>query len=524
MSWLYWKESSITGMLGYRIMKNYCRLESEIYRPEMIFNMEKNGWPGDWEGRTILALVMHAQVTKREPAFLRTILDKLPGYFNEMGYMGNILAKNEADEQQLSGHNWLLRGLMAYAEWKKDKNIWFMAANIVDTLYKPVLGLFDAYPADSRKEGDASGSIGYFQNGWHLSTDTGCAFICMDALGEYYSITKDSGVELLLRDMCRKFFDIDFVNVSMQTHATLTALRGVLRFYEATGEHQYLEQGIRIFDLYQKYGMTANYANQNWFRKPLWTEPCAIVDSYMAAMKLFKITGAVSYLKLAHRIYYNALCFAQRYNGGFGCDVCTGASEDVLQVKPDIFEAYWCCTMRGAEGLNEAASDTFYIKKEEIMVLNQNNVRTNVGGMQLELITEYPERGWFRIIAQGGDFCCIKIYIPDFAYDSLRFIEKSGNPVEISGDFLQVLYQGTAMELTVEFDIPFSKEIVEYNEENYIRYWKGEQIVGLREIKGEKRTSDNIPAETLDRMIDMKGEIESQEYRIRILFPDRGKI
>ncbi len=67
---LDWEVSTLSGELGYRILKNYCRLESDIYRPGKIFQMEQNGWPGDWEGRTILALV-HGQVTKREPAFFK---------------------------------------------------------------------------------------------------------------------------------------------------------------------------------------------------------------------------------------------------------------------------------------------------------------------------------------------------------------------------------------------------------------------------------------------------------------------
>ena len=44
------------GDLAYRMVKNYARLEGTEYRPEQIFDIDKNGWPGDWEGRTILAL------------------------------------------------------------------------------------------------------------------------------------------------------------------------------------------------------------------------------------------------------------------------------------------------------------------------------------------------------------------------------------------------------------------------------------------------------------------------------------
>jgi hypothetical protein len=44
------------GDLAYRQLLNYSRLESENYRPDTVFSFGTGGWPGDWEGRTILGL------------------------------------------------------------------------------------------------------------------------------------------------------------------------------------------------------------------------------------------------------------------------------------------------------------------------------------------------------------------------------------------------------------------------------------------------------------------------------------
>ncbi len=88
---------------------------------------------------------------------------------NASGYMGDVVREQEANEQQLSGHNWLLRGLMAYAGWKKDENVWHMVVTLVEALYKPTLKLYDSYPTEIRGEGGACGSIGKVQNGWQLS-------------------------------------------------------------------------------------------------------------------------------------------------------------------------------------------------------------------------------------------------------------------------------------------------------------------------------------------------------------------
>ena len=81
MKWekLPFSSIQVRGDLAYRIIKNYARLESGWYKPDMVFKADQAGWPADWEGRTILALTMLAQVSGREPAYLQRILDRLDG-------------------------------------------------------------------------------------------------------------------------------------------------------------------------------------------------------------------------------------------------------------------------------------------------------------------------------------------------------------------------------------------------------------------------------------------------------------
>ena len=45
-----------TGELAFRLGRNYSRLEDPMYRAAEIFQEDKQGWTGDCEGRTILAL------------------------------------------------------------------------------------------------------------------------------------------------------------------------------------------------------------------------------------------------------------------------------------------------------------------------------------------------------------------------------------------------------------------------------------------------------------------------------------
>ena len=106
------------GNLAARAGLLAARLEMREYRPETVLNMDQAGWPGDWEGRTILALVRIAETTKKEPAYLHEIVDIVLAARNERGYLGPIYDGTTdggalVNEQQLSGHAWLLRGLCA---------------------------------------------------------------------------------------------------------------------------------------------------------------------------------------------------------------------------------------------------------------------------------------------------------------------------------------------------------------------------------------------------------------------------
>ena len=72
---------------------------------------DQHACPADWEGRTMLALTMHAQNTKREPAFFDAILERLPDRINKKGYIGPVYPDGVTHEQAMADH-FLLR-------WKK---------------------------------------------------------------------------------------------------------------------------------------------------------------------------------------------------------------------------------------------------------------------------------------------------------------------------------------------------------------------------------------------------------------------
>ena len=409
------------GELAARLERQIARLESDMYMPPLVFESQSiDTWPGDWEGRAMLSQTLTAMATGREPAALDAAMAGLAKRLNGNGFLGRKLPHPEADEQQLSGHGWLLRALCSYYEYRKSDITLFLIEGVVMNLFLPLRETYREYPTDPtlRTGGGAeSGHVFATSGKWHLSTDTGCAYIPLDGLTHAYCIYPDSPLKRqlgeMIEEMIEKFLSLDPVGMKLQTHATLTATRGILRMYFETGKEDYLAAAARIFDQYLAHGMTLNYENQNWFGRPEWTEPCAVVDSFMVASQLYLATGDEKYLPVINRILYNGMLRTQRSNGGFGCDTC--ATDGVLGAHG--FEAWWCCSMRGGEGLSACARYAYIIGENKIIVpyMTESEADLTVSGKKVHVSckTEYPYACTATYTVTGEvDGLELAIYIP----------------------------------------------------------------------------------------------------------------
>lgn len=341
--------------LNLRIELNYKRLaDSPYYQIGEVFAPGNYDWPADKEGRALLAFVSHYKISGKKIPCMDEMIEKLPLMLNEKGYLGKAFGEVIA-EQQLSGHSWLLRGLCEYYEQFPRDDVLGYINGITENLFLPTKGRYANYPVDRSKkdEGGVSGNeIGYVEN-WLLSSDVGCAFMSVDGLSHVYKVTESNDVKELLDEMISAYMSVDKVKLRVQTHCTLTAARGMMRMYSVTKDEKYLRGAKEIYDLYvYGGGMTYTYQNLNWWGRPdTWTEPCAIVDSLMLALKLYKATGEEGYRKTAARIYHNGFATLQRDNGGAGPDTVVTADSPWDELKKHSYEAYFCCTMRLAEGL-----------------------------------------------------------------------------------------------------------------------------------------------------------------------------
>ncbi len=415
--------SAVGGELAERINKNFDRMESELYHPVKVFwtEAESGGWPADKEGRTILALVLDAKASGREPVYLQRLIDMLPNHLNEKGYMGTI--HSCVDEQQLSGHGWLLRALCEHYEWKQDKKALEIARGIVDGLFLPVKERVADYPIKPEERISNAGGMSGHQlnevNGWRLSSDIGCVFIGMEGLIHYYKHDRDPQIKAVIDELIALFLNIDLVGIKAQTHASLTALRGLMRYETIVGNSNLLPDIEKRWQLYEQYGMTENYENFNWFgRYDTWTEPCAIIDSYLLAVQLWAKTLNPHYIEMAEKIYFNGMCVTQRANGGFGCDVPVGPVYHDIGMH--AYEAHWCCTMRGGEGLGRAADYAYFRKGNNIYVPFYRENQLEMEDFAMAQNTDYPfgSSVEFLVTKPAGKNMKLHLVMPSYMKES----------------------------------------------------------------------------------------------------------
>lgn len=341
--------------LNERIALNFRRLADDpYYQIGDVFSPAGYGWMGDKEGRALLAFVSHYKMTGKKIPCMEEMLEKMPSMVNEQNYLGKC-GDGMIREEQLSGHSWLLRGLCEHYEQFGDDYSLTLIRDITKNLYLPLKGEFAVYPVDREiaEIGGVSGSEAGTCGKWLLSTDTCAAFMSIDGLSHAYKILRDPAVKELLDEMIAFYSALDKRAMKAQTHCTLTAARAMMRMYGVTGEAWYRTCAEDIWELYvHGGGMTYTYQNLNWWGRPdTWTEPCAVIDSLMLSLELFKATCRPEYRTTAARIWHNGFATLQRANGGAGTDTVITAESPWNALAADMYEAPFCCTMRLAEGL-----------------------------------------------------------------------------------------------------------------------------------------------------------------------------
>jgi len=400
------------GLLLQRTLLNFDRMDSARFAA-----VEKSGclrepsyvWPGDMEGRALLAFVRLERATGRPSVNLPALRSAWAGRLNKQGYFGKELDPQAIDEQQLSGHGWVLRALCELYDWKHEPAVLAEISTIVKNLALPTRGAHETYPINSaarvKGKGGVIGEQASKVGRWVLSTDIGCDLIFMDGLMQAATLLHDPELDALCEEILARSLQIDFAKIQAQTHATLTGLRAMLRWADYKKRPALIAEAEKRFHLYLSEAMSENNENWNWFGRPSHTEPCAVVDSFMVAHELWCLTGKAEYLAWAHRIVHNGFFAEEGANGGFGCSTVSGGKgKRALGIVAP--EAWWCCSMRAADGFAELAGNELYSDRDSIYVAGLNPGKIDMpieGGRLAGLVTGgYPYEGKWTLEVQSA--------------------------------------------------------------------------------------------------------------------------
>jgi hypothetical protein len=209
----------------------------------------------------IQALSYLVRVTGRKAKYLDQLVRELPGQFNAKGYLGEVL--DGFDEQQLSGHGWLVAGLVEYWKLTGDKSALESAVRIVENLFLPLQGRIASYPRKPEQRvigGSYGGNIAAELAGWRLSTDIGCAFISLEGLVPVAIETGREDLKALVCEMFAIYESMDLIEISAQLHSSLSAAGMFLKYHVAFGHPGMLAVARRSYRLFRTTAITENYA------------------------------------------------------------------------------------------------------------------------------------------------------------------------------------------------------------------------------------------------------------------------
>lgn len=387
------------------------RLLDARYEPRAALDYDlADRWPGDFTGRLLAAQLalehLSPELGERADSLAELVLAAI-GSDGALGPApGPII-----DEQQVSGHGWLVAALLSWARERNRPDARAAALRMVDAVVLPALERLDDYPVDADRSaaGEASGHRLPPVGRWMLSTDTFCVLIGLEGLVAAYVDTRESRYLAAIGEAARFVRGVDLVASRAQLHASMTAARNLLIAGRAAGRPDMIGAAAAVYDAWSDHARTLDSQTWNWFgRSDSWTEPCAVVDALELAWGLWEVTGRREYLEDSELIRYSGLAFAQNGDGGFSLSSIATVEDPILTVLEH--DAYWCCTMRGSWGLARQTRRGVRaeVRDGRVVVLVDSPVSGTVsialpaGSARVEIESTYPESGPLRVAAEGS--------------------------------------------------------------------------------------------------------------------------
>lgn len=441
------------GLLKERAKLSFARLQDDYFQWNNISKVNFEPFPGDAIGRCINGLTLLSRAL-HQPATvsLHEIIKRSAERHNSDGYLGPKLPESRANEDVLAAHNGYACGLSEFVQWTGDAKATESLKRMSANLFVPARKAISLY----RENSDAAAKLN-----WHLSGgDIGQLFLLLDGVTRSYLQVPSPELKALIETIIARYRELDLVKISAQTHAMLSATTGILRWYELQHRPEDLAFAEALYKQYRDLAMTETYENFNWFNKPQWTEACAVTDSFILTVNLWRLTGKLTYLEDAHLILFNGLLPGQLRNGGFGTSPCVRPGGD-SKTKTHS-EAPFCCSMRGAEGLARAIQYSYFTDRDTVVLPfysdNTATLRFSDGTCTVRERTGYPYEGKVRLEileSQDVDEKTFRFFVPSWAVKNTFRVTVNGGKMEarLDGSFAQIklrLAARTVIEITFQ--------------------------------------------------------------------------
>ena len=454
MKTLAFEDVTSDGLLKARAELAFRHLQEEYFLWANISQVNFKPFPGDAIGRAINGLTLLSRALHQPaPAGLQEIMHRCPELANHDGYLGPKLPESRANEDVLAAHNGFACGLAEYALWTKDRQAAESLQRVVANLFVPARAAIACYRENSKAATEAN---------WHLSGgDIGQLFLSLEGMTRAYALVPTPEFKATIETAIDRYRKLDLVGIDAQTHAMLSAAIGILRWHEIHHRPEDLAFAAALYQQYRDLAMTDTYENYNWFNKPHWTEACAVCDSFILTVNLWRLTQRPNYLEDAHLILFNGLLPGQLCNGGFGTGPCVGPATGVRRTRQHA-EAAFCCSMRGGEGLARAMQYSYLLDRDTVVLPfysdNTVTLRLSNGACRIRQKTGYPHHGQVRLEvleSQVNQETKLRFFVPPWAVRNTFRISVHGRKIEspVAESFAEVavrLDAGTVIEVAFQ--------------------------------------------------------------------------
>lgn len=262
---------------------------------------------------------------------LDALVEKIIALQKPDGYFGDAFHYDKLTDNDLAllwGNGRLLVGLTEYYRYRPTTPVLEASRRLGDFLVRiaPVML--------SQQTRDAFGAA-------HFASSYICWMQQTEGLANLYVATKDDRYKALAEQIAA----VVERRPGDHVHGYLTALRGIMDLYGATGDTKLLRQCETAWQdiVLSPDLLVTGGVPEGWSPNKHRTEGCAEADWVRFNLQLWTATADPKYLSMAAKAIFNEFAFNQFSSGDYGHRVLsdTGFQGD------GAIRAWWCCTLHG---------------------------------------------------------------------------------------------------------------------------------------------------------------------------------